>query len=61
MTHDDGSTIEGLDSFLQHILRRHVEMVGGLIKNQQVYWFQQQTDHRQTTSLSSTQDFHLLI
>ena len=36
-------------------------MVGRLIENQQVYRLQQQTDHRQATSLSTTEHFHFLV
>ena len=36
MAHDDGSAVECLDGFLQHILRLHVEVVGRLIENQEV-------------------------
>ena len=39
VTHHDNRTVERLDGFLQHILRLHVEVVGGLIENQQVHRF----------------------
>ena len=39
MTHHDNRTVERLNGFLQHILRLHVEVVGGLIENQQVHRF----------------------
>ena len=61
MTHDNRRTVKGLDGLLQHVLRRHVEMVGRLVKNQQVDWFQQQTDHRQTTALTTAKHFNLLV
>ena len=61
MAYDDGCTVKRLDSFLQHILRRHVQVIRGLVQNQQVYRFQQQAYHGQTTSLATTQHLHTLV
>lgn len=61
MADDDGGTVESLDGFLQHILGRHVQMVGGLIENQEVDGFQQQTDHCQSTAFPAAKNLHLLI
>ena len=40
VTHHNNRTVERLNGFLQHILRLHVEVVGGLIENQQVHRFE---------------------
>ena len=61
VTHDDGRTVEGLDGFLQHVLRRHIQMVRRLVENQQVHGLQQQADHRQATTLTTAQHLHLLV
>ena len=61
MADDDGGTVESLDGFLQHILGRHVQMVGGLIENQEIDGFQQQTDHCQSTAFPAAKNLHLLI
>ena len=58
---DDGSTVEGLDSFFQHILRWHVEVVGRLVENQQVHGLQQQTNHSQSTTLTTTKHLDLFV
>ena len=37
VTHDDSCTVKRLDSFLKHIFRWHIQMVGRLVEYQQVY------------------------
>ena len=45
--HDD-SAVEGRDGLLQHVLGLHVEMVCGLVEDEEVHGLQQQLNHRQT-------------
>ncbi len=59
--HDDGRAIEGLDGFLQHVFRGHVEVVGGLIEDQQVDGFEQQAYHGQARALTTREHFHFLL
>ena len=40
VAHYDSSSIEIFYSLLQHVLRLHIQVVGGFVKNQQVYWFE---------------------
>ena len=61
VAHQDHRTVESPDSLLQHILRLHVEVVGGLIEDQQVHGFKQQPDHCQTTALTTAQHLHPLL
>ena len=61
MTHYDGCSVKGTNSLFQHILRCHIQMVGRFIKYQQVYWFKQQTYHRQATTFTPTENLHLFI
>ena len=61
VTDNDGRTVKCPDSFLQHILRCHIKMVGGLVKDEQVNGFQQQTDHGQTTAFATTEHFYTLV
>ena len=58
---DDGRTVEGADSLFQHVLRRHIEVVRGLVEYQQVNGLQQQLDHRQTAPLAAAEHLHLLV
>ena len=37
---NNGGTVECLNGFFEHILGRHVEMVGGLVEYQQIDRFQ---------------------
>ena len=59
--HDDGCAVERAYRFLQYILRCQVEVVGRLVKDQQVHRLQQQAYHRQTTSFASREHLHLLL
>ena len=61
MADDDGRTVESFDGLLEHILRRHVEVVGRLIEDEQVDRFQQQTDHGQTGTLSAGEHTDLFL
>ena len=61
MAHDDSRAVECLDSFLQYILRLHIQVVGRLIENEQIHWLQQQLDHRQTAALTTTQHLDILF
>ena len=61
VAHDDGCSIEGLDGFLENILRLHVEMVGWLIENQEVDRLEQQLDHRQSAALAATEHLDILL
>ena len=58
---DDGRTVEGANGLLQHVLRGHVEVVGRLVEDKQVYWLEQQANHGQTTTLATAQNTHLLV
>ena len=58
---DDSGAVEGLDGFLEHVFRGHIEVVGGLVENQEVDGFQQQADHGQTAALTATEHFYALL
>ena len=58
---DDGSTVEGTDGLLQHVLRRHVEVVCGLVEDEQVDGFQQEAYHGQTAALATTEHLDFLV
>ena len=45
---DDGRTVKGLDSLLQHVFRHHVEVVRRLVENEEVDRLQQQAYHCQS-------------
>ena len=36
-------------------------MVGRFVEDEQVAWFEQESDHREAASLASTKNFHLLF
>ena len=61
VAHDDGSAVECLDSFLQYILRLHIQVVGRLIENEQIHRLQQQLDHRQSAALATAQHLDILF
>ena len=61
MTDNYHRTVKIADSFLQHILRAHVEMIRRFIENQEIHRFQQQLNHGKTGTLSAGKHFHLLV
>ena len=50
-----------LESLLQDVLGLHVEMVGGLIEDEEVDWLEQQLDHTEAHSLASRQHLDFLL
>ena len=61
MRYDNDCALKGLDGLFQHILAGHVQVVGGLIEDEQVDRLQQQPYHRQAAFLSTAQDLDLLV
>src|SRR3712207_64715 len=61
VAHNDGCTVKGLDSFLENVLRRHVQMVGRLVENQQVDRLQEQLYHGQTAAFAAAKHLYLLL
>ena len=58
VTHDNRRSVKSLDSFLQHIFRRHVEMVGRLVEDKEVDRREQQAYHSQPAALTATEHLH---
>ena len=58
---DNRRTVEGAYGLLQHVLRRHIQMVRRLVEYQQVHRFQQQTYHRQSAAFTAAEHLYLLI
>ena len=61
MRDNDSGTVEGSDSLFEHVLRCHIEVVGGLVEDKQVDGFQQQANHRQTTALATAEHLDFLV
>ena len=58
---NDSGTVEGFDSLFEHVLRCHIEVVGGLVEDKQVDGFQQQANHSQTTALATAEHLDFLV
>ena len=61
VAHDDGRSVESLNGFFQHIFRRHIQMVGRFIENEQIYGLEQQFNHGQSAALASAQHLDALL
>ena len=61
MRHDDGRAVKGADGLFQHVFRLHVEVVRGLVENEQVHGFEQEPNHRQPTALTTRQHFYFFV
>ena len=59
--YDNNRSVEIFQGILQDIFRAHIQMVGRLVEDKQIDWFKKQTDHRQTTALTSRQDRNFLF
>ena len=59
--HDNGGTVERLDGLLEHIFRRHVEVIGRLVEDEEVDRFEQQPYHCEPASLSPAEHLDLLL
>ena len=61
VAHDYHRAVEIAYGLLQNVLGFEVEVVGGLVEDEQVYGFQQQFYHGQTGALASGKELHLLL
>ena len=61
VAHQYHRAIESLYSLFQNILRWHVQMVGRLVKNEQVDGLQEQAYHRQPASFATRQHLNFLL
>ena len=61
MRYDDDRAVKRLDGLLQHIFAGHVQVVGGLVEDEQVDGLQQQAYHRQTALLTAAEHLDLLV
>ena len=55
--HDEGA-VEVLKGLLEHILGLEVEMVGGLIEDEQVYGLQQELEDGKSRAFTAREHFH---
>ena len=61
VAHYDGRAVKGAYGLLEHVLRGHVEVVGGLVENEQVDRLEQQAEHGQAAALASAEHAHALL
>ena len=61
VTDNDSRTVKSADGLFQHVLRRHIEVVGGLVENEQVDGLQQQANHSQTATLTTAEHLDFLV
>ena len=61
MTYHNHRSVKITYGILQYILRAHIEVIGRLIENQEVYRFKQKLYHGQTAPFTSREHFHLLV
>ena len=61
MAHHDYCSVEITDGRLEHVLGAHIQMIGGLIKNQTVDRLKQELDHGQSGTFSTAQELDLLV
>ena len=60
MTNYDERAVEVLQGLLQHILSLEIQMVGRLVKDEQIDRFEQKLEYCQTCALATRQHLHLL-
>ena len=53
VANDYSRSVECLYGFLKYVFRRHVEMIGGLVKDKEIHRREQQSNHCQSASLTS--------
>ena len=53
VANDDDGAVELANGFLEYILGAHIEMVGGLVEDEEVDLLEQELDHGQTAALTT--------
>ena len=61
MADDDDRAVKGKDSFLEHIFRAHVKVVGRLVEDKEVHRLQQQAYHGQSATFSARKHLHFFL
>jgi len=57
----DCRSVESAYGLFQHVFRAHVEVVGRLVENQEVYRLEQQTYHGKTAAFSSREELYVFV
>ena len=58
--HNEG-TVKGKQSLLENVFGAQIEVVGGLVKNQQIHRFKQKFDHGKTSALATRKHLDFFI
>ncbi len=58
VTYYNEGSVEIRKSLLEHVLGLEVEMIGRLIRNQQVYRLQEKFENGKASTLTTGEDFH---
>jgi len=61
VAHDDGCAVEGADGLFEHILGLHVQVVGGLVEDEQIDGLHEQAYHGETAALAAAEHLDLLL
>ena len=61
MAHYDDGAVEVAYGGLEHVLGAHVQVVGGLVEDEEVHRLEQQLDHGQAAALAAREHLDLLV